>query len=279
MNRFGLIILFFFFYIHSVYTQNEVNDTNLVYQSTMLGVGGISIYDTYLSPLEYQGTNFGLIHEQTKMTGMLKQKVSAQHLFCLDFAKASNATETASDFSGFVSYSYGLHYRFKPAKNFQIFTGGQINGLLGIIYSDRNGNNPFAAKAHLNLNLSLIAAYRFQIKKQPFKIRYQVDMPCAGLMFSPHYGQSYYEISLGDNDDIFHLSSFGNQVTMKNMLSLEIPFNTYTLRLSYINNLYQTDVNSIETKIHSDSFFIGFSRDFFSVSGKSKNKTLNRVFD
>ncbi len=280
MNKYKILVLvFFLFVVRLGFTQEqEEKSINLVYQSTMLGVGNTSVYDTYLSPLPYSGTTFGLYHEQVRMTGLMHGNVSAQQLFNLDFSWTNNNTETASDYTGFIEYSYGLHYRFNPANNFQVFTGTQANGILGFIYNSRNGNNPATGKIHLNLNLSLIATYQFQIKSQPIKLRYQINSPFIGTMFSLHYGQSYYEVGLGDDDNLFHFASFHNQISMRNILSIEIPFNSTTLRLSYINNIYETDINHIQTRIHSNSFYIGFSKNFFSVPGKKINNKYKHVF-
>lgn len=264
------------------FSQEEEKESveNLVYRSTMFGIGGTSVYDSYLSAEKYTGTAVGLREERMSMTGIMSGNVSSQQIFKLDFSWSKNRADNATDYTGFVNYSYGLHYRFRPASNFQLFAGSQANGMLGFIYNTRNGNNPATAKAHVNLTLSGIAAYEFKIKSQPFKLRYQVDAPFAGVMFSQDYGQSYYEISLGNDDKLVHFASFHNQRILNNSLSLEIPFNSSTLRLTYINSLYETNVNELDTRINSNSFFIGFSKEFFSISGKKKVKgNYKRVFD
>lgn len=279
MNKIILHFLCMFCFLPCLAQENE-DPIRLTYQSTLLGIGKTSIYDTYLSNLEYKGTTVGLLHEQIRMTGILKGNVSAQHLFNLNFSWTDNEAETASDYSGFIDYAYGLHYRFRPAKNLQLFAGAQANGILGFIYNSRNGNNPATAKAHLNLNLSGIATYRFQVYSQPINLRYQVNAPFLGIMFSPHYGQSYYEISLGDDDHLVHFASYHNQVILRNSLSLEIPLDFITLRLMYVNSIYETRVNEIDTRIHNNSFMIGFSKEVFTVSGKKQAKgKYKRVFE
>ena len=271
-----------FFSVFPCFAQEQENSPiNLVYQSTMLGVGSTSVYDTYLSPImEYTGTIIDLSHEQIKMTGLMNGNVSAQHLFNLDFSWSNNRPGTASNYTTFIEYSYGLHYRFKPTTKLQLFVGPLADGMIGVIYNSRNGNNPATGKAHFNLHLSGIATYGFRINSQPVNIRYQMNFPFAGVMFSPHYGQSYYEISLGDSDNLAHFASFHNQTSMRNTLSVELPFNFMTLRLAYMNSIYETDINDLQTRIHSNSILIGFSKNFFSVPGKKSLKNnYKRVFE
>jgi hypothetical protein len=280
MNK--LIIYFLFLLVFFPCFAQEDEDEkpiNLTYQSTVIGIGGVSVYDTYLSPLEYKGATIGLFHEQMKMTDLMGGNVLAQHQFNLDFSWSDNNEETASDYTGFVEYNYGLFYRVKPMKDLMLFGGVQANALLGVVYNSRNGNNPATAKVHANLNFSGIAVYRFNIGSQPVNLRYQLNIPFVGAMFSPHFGQSYYEISLGDSDHLIYFSSFHNKVRLKNILTAEIPLNSATLRLTYVNNIYETDINDLQTRIHSNSFFIGLSKNFFSVRGEKKNKNYKRIFE
>jgi hypothetical protein len=230
--------------------------------------------------LEYNGNNVGLIYEQMKMTRLLKGAVAAQHRLNLEIAETTNPTGTATDYMGNLEYAYGSLYRFAPVWKIQFFAGANADALLGFIYNTRNGNNPVTAKANLNLNLSGMAAYQFRIKKQTIQLRYQINIPVAGIFFSPQFGQSYYEIGLGDNENLFHFASLHNQWMMRNFLSLELPFNSCTIRLAYMNWIYETSVNDLNTHISSNSFYIGFSKNLYIVSGKKQNNNQYRyVFE
>ena len=244
----------------------------LVYQSSMAGFGKTSVYDTYLSPIEYKGNDIALFHEQMKMTGLLNGNVSAQHLFNINFSWGDNEAGTATSYTGFLDYAYGLHYKFEPVEKLQLFAGGQANGLLGFIYNSRNGNNPATGKVHANLNLSAIASYRFNIKSQPIFLRYQASIPFAGIMYSPEFGQSYYEMSLGDRDQLTHFASFHNYLSLRNTFSVEIPVDRFTFRLSCINWMYETQINQLETRINRNSVLIGLSKNFYTVPYKKRSK-------
>ena len=245
----------------------------LVYQSSMVGYGKSSIYDAYLSPIEYKKNNdLGIYHEQMKMTGLLNNNIVSQHLFNVNFSWGDNETGTAATYTGFVDCAYGLYCKFDPINQFQFFVGGQVDGLLGFVYNSRNGNNPATGKAHVNLNLSGIASYSFNIKSQPISLRYQINIPSIGIMFSPEFGQSYYEIGLGDNDQLTHFASFHNYLSMRNIFSIEIPVDRFTFRLSYMNWIYETQINNLETRINQNSFYVGLSRNFYTVPHKKRLK-------
>jgi hypothetical protein len=252
----------------------------LTYQSTLLGIGKTNVYDSYLSPLLYKGVNIGLIYEQMKMTALWDGNVSAQHLFNLEVAETDNVSGTATDYAGSLEYGYGLHYRFQPVHKIRFFAGMQAGGLVGFIYNTRNGNNPATAKVNINLNASGMAAYRFQIRNQPVDLRYQLNIPLAGMLFSPEFGQSYYEIGMETGTPLMYFASFHNQLAMRNLFSVELPFASCTLRLAYMNWVYETQINDLDTHILSQSFYFGFSKQFYTVSGKKQTKNQYRsVFE
>ena len=282
INR-RILALFFLLsiFFSSAYAQNTSDESsiNLTYQSSLVGIGVASVYDTYLSPQTYTGINIGLLHEQVKMTGWMNERLSSQHLVLLDVSKVMNPPATNMEYTAFGEYGYAMHYRFEPAPHFQVFAGAQVNALFGVIYNIRNGNNPVSMKMNVNAGLSAIAAYRLRIKKQPLKLRYQVNMSTAGVLYSLHYGQSYYEISLGDDKHLFQFASFHNQLIMKNIATAELPFKRAILRLTYLNSLYETDVNDIQTKYYSNSFYIGVASNFFTLTGRKTNPKYKTVYE
>ena len=274
----GILIVFLLLAAFIVPFYCWAQTEKLTYQSTSVGFGSTEVYDTYLSPLKYTGSNLGLMYERMNMTGLMSGNISGQHLLNVEVAKTNNQTGTTSNYWGNLQYIYGLHYRFQPIQKLQLFAGTQADALIGAIYNTRNGNNPASAKANLNLNLSGIAAYSFKIKQQPVLVRYQLNIPFMGMLFAPQFGQSYYEMSLGVNQDLVHFASFHNQLAMRNLLSFELPFNFCTLRLSYLNWIYESKVNDLDTRIMSNSIYVGISKNFLTVSGRKKNN-YKTVFD
>ena len=245
----------------------------------MVGYGTSSVYDSYLSPLKYTGNNVGLYYEQMKNTGLMNGNVSAQYLFNTNYSWSKNSPGTASYYTGLIDFNYGLLYRLKPVEKWQFFAGMQAGGLVGFVYNTRNGNNPATGKAHLDLSLSAIADYKLRIKSQPVHLRYQLSLPFIGAMYSPQFGESYYEIGLGDTKNLVHLASFHNYISACNMLSAEIPLNTLTLRFSYLFSFYETRINDLDTQLITNTFYVGFSQNFFVVSGKQKKNNYRYVYE
>jgi hypothetical protein len=229
--------------------------------------------------LKYTGNNAGLHYEQMKNTDLMNGNIFAQHLLNANYSWSKNNTGTASYYTGLLEENYGLLYRLKPADKWQVFAGMQAGGLLGFVYNTRNGNNPATGKAHLNLNLSAIANYKLQIRSTPVNLRYQISLPFAGVMYSPQFGQSYYEIGLGVTDHLVHLASFHNYLSVRNILSAEVPLNKSTLVFSYHFSFYETRINDLDTRLINNTFYIGFSSNFFVVQGKQKKDNYRYVYE
>ena len=282
-NKIALYLLPFTFYLSPFafclpcFSQDA--PISLTYEAISLGYGTGSVYDSYLSPLKYTGNNVGLIYEKMNHTGLMNGNVAAQHIFNVNYSWTGNNSGTASYYSGFVDYNYGLLYRLNPLDKMQVFAGMQVGGMLGFVYNTRNGNNPATGKAHLDLSLSAMANCKWHIRSQPVYLRNQISLPFIGAMYSPQFGESYYEIGLGDTKDLVHFSSFHNHFSVRNMLSAEIPLNSLTLRFSYLFSFYETRINDLDTRWITNTFYIGFSTNFFVVKGKQKKNNYRYVFD
>ena len=149
---------------------------------------------------------------------------------------------------------------------------------MGFVYSTRNGNNPATGKAHIDLSLSAIVNYKLKIRSQPISLRNQLSIPFIGAMYSPQFGQSYYEIGLGATDNLVHFASFHNYFSARNMLSAEIPLKAFTLLFSYHFSFYETRINDLDTQFINNTFYIGFSSNFFVVRGKQKKDNYRYVY-
>ena len=256
---------------HGIYAQADLQLANrYVMRATTYGMGYTNIYDTYLSPQEYKGVDFRISRETMRMTKLLNGNVSVQNFFQANIGYTHNRAENNNTFNGLVNWNYGLHYQFRITENFKLLTGAlaDING--GFVYNLRNTNNPASARAFINLDASAMAIWHAKIKKYPLTFRYQVNVPVAGVMFSPHYGQSYYEIfTLGNSDGVIQFTSLHNQPSVRQILSVDFPVRYAKLRLSYMADLQQSDVNNIQTHTYSHVFMVGFVKDMYLIRNKN----------
>jgi len=266
----------FVIFLHLLFPLVGQTDTGSAYsinEGTLIGIGGYRIKNTYLSPLDYTGTGIRIVNERMKIVSLADYHVSSQQLLDIDFSSVSNPAGTVAAMTGFIDYSFGYHYRFQPAADLKILTGASVKGMFGFVYNTQSANNPIATHVDLDLNASAIGIYTFRIKNFPLTVRFQTDIPLTGILFTPNYGQSYYEIfGLGNTSGTIGFSSLHNKWVMRNFLSVDISVWKFTLRTGYLNNIYATNINDIQTQYISHSLMIGLVREFVSFSGKNLRK-------
>lgn len=245
--------------------------TRFVTRATMYGAGFTNVYDTYLSPQEYKGVDFRILRESMRMTKWMDGNVSLQSFFQADFGYTHNRVDNNNSFSGLANWNYGLHYNFRITPNFKLLAGGLIDLNGGFVYNLRNGNNPAQARAYVNLDASGMAIWDLKIKNYPISLRYQVNLPFAGVMFSPNYGQSYYEIfTLGNWGGVINFTSLHNQPSVRQMLTVDFPVGKAKMRLAYLWDAQQSKVNDIRTHTYSHVFMVGFVKELFLIRDRKK---------
>lgn len=241
------------------------------------GIGAANMYDTYLSPLEYKGTSIRLSYEQMRRTMWFNYKFYKQQIFDLELALGDNPAKNATDYFFQFNYRIGGHYDifqspFIGNSFFRLGVGGLWDTSLGVLYNDRNGNNPASARANSNLDLSVQAS----LKIKNIAVRWQLDTPMIGILFSPEYGQSYYEISLGNSAKVVNFASLHNQRALRNYITVDIPIKSYIIRAGYLGSYYQTKVHNLQTHHYTHSFVLGFPLEGIKYR---RSKASNNYWD
>lgn len=241
-------------------------------RSTMFGIGGTNRLETYLSPLEYTGPEVRFMRESIRMTRMWGGRVSTQQFYEGNFSYSKNPTKDSEYLSGDIDWRIGWHYNWTPLPALRLMAGLQTGLNCGFVYNTSNGNNPAQGKLSTNIAASGMAIYRFNWLRRRFSVRYQFDMPLAGLMFSPNYGQSYYEIfSLGHYDRNVCFTWPGNAPCFSQLLTVDVPIGSGTLRLGYRCDIRQSHVNNLKSHTWSNLFMIGFVKHFRLVKQRDND--------
>lgn len=245
--------------------------------SFVLGIGSSHQLDTYLSPLNYTGYQVSFVRETLRMTGLAHRRVSFQTLWQGTFSQTSNISGTATDWGGHIGYDALWHYNWTPVQGLRLMAGGAIGADAGVLYNSRGGNNPAQGRVNIDLSASVMAIYKFQLWKQDLSLRYQANMPVAGVMFSPQFGQSYYEIGGGYADGNACFSYPGNAFSLWQQLTVDIPVGKYVvIRTGYLCDIRQSHVHGIKMHDRSHSFMIGFVKHFRKV-GREKRKVSDVI--
>lgn len=234
----------------------------IITNTRLVGVGGVNILDTYLSPEKYRGTELRYI-SQTIREREGKQWVRLiEHQGYVSYSQ--NRADNGNEMAGMYDFSYGLlrNWTFFDGK-LDVKVGGKADAAIGFLYNTKNGNNPAQARFNIDVAPVVMATYHFNVKKMPLALRYEVSSPLCGLMFSPNFGQSYYEIfSKGDYDHNIVPTTFIVTPSLRQMLSVDFTIKKTTIRVGYLGDWRQSKVNGLKYHSYSNLFMIGLTRRF-----------------
>jgi hypothetical protein len=239
-----------------------VTAQNLYTKTTQVGLGSTGILDTYLSQEKFSDMGLTVLstsekqkREDSPWTTMREHEVNISMVS----DRSGNRDETHFGYNFF----YGRQYKWKMGRRLQLQAGGMLNTEIGAIYNTSNTNNPVNARLSMQLMPTGTAAYDITLWRRTLRLRYEAQLPLAGFMFSPNYGQSYYEMfSLGNYDHNVVATSFVNAPTWRQQLSAEYPVTRrLTLRIGYLGHYQQSHVNNLKTHIYNHRFMIGIVKN------------------
>ena len=240
-----------------------------VNEATMISLGSRYVKNTYLSDVGYDGVGIGVTNERMRLIG---DRWSQRRTFRINLASIRNPAGTSSGYAAFIDYSYSLHRRLETSVDgLRLLVGGTGRYLLGTAYRSQGGNNPAALHVEGDLRLSAAILYSFDLgrRRYPITVRWQADLPLVGVFFSPHYGQSYYEIfTLGHRAGTLRLGSLHNRFALRSLLTADVPVGPWTMRIGYEADVYQSHTNGIRTHYFGSSMLIGMAKEFIPFSGK-----------
>ncbi len=239
-------------------------------------IGSSHIADTYLSPLKYSGWSTALNYERMQAMKFSPEKWLMRLNARVAFNKAENPARNASMLDIDINVSWGMLLHWHRPQGITLMAGGSTGVAGGAFYNARNSNNPASAKASWTVNALAGAVWNGNFHGLPLCARYLIEMPLAGIFFSPQYDELYYEIYLGNHSGLLHGAWPGNYLRLDNLATLDMRFGGTILRIGYRGTILSSKACNIVTRKVTHTLVVGLPTEWLSLSAR-RNRGLENA--
>jgi len=231
--------------------------------ANIIGVGSSRILDTYINQEKYSGLGFTYLYIKERAKTDRRWNSIIEHEIDLSTTKDRSKDNQMMEGNYYLYWGLYRHWQLFDDR-LLVQAGGLANANLGFLYDTTSSNNPAQGRLSLNIMPSAVANYRFPLFGQQFALRYELNVPLIGVMFSPNYGQSYYEIfNRGNYDHNIVPTTFVSAPTFRQMLSIDWRASEkWSLRVGYLGNYQQAQVNNLKQHVYAHRVMIGIVRHF-----------------
>lgn len=245
-------------YITAVVLSLSMHHTRAQEVATQLALGATDNLDTYLSPEKYSGFQGRFMSEVVRSSAKRPMAYILIHEGTM--ASTHNRAETASEISGGYDFSYTAARRFNMAHDrLRLLVGAMAHYSVGFAYNTRtSSNNPAQGYMSVDIGPHVMLNYDFTLWGKAMRVNWEARLPLVGVMFSPNYGQSYYEIfNRGDYDHNIVVTSVAVP-QLRHHISLDIPFSARcALRVGYLGDYRQAKPNNLKQHNYYNAATIG----------------------
>lgn len=253
---------------------DSVQTLRPVTSSYSVEYGAASTLDTYLSPLRYQGSTITLNGSWLKAMRQNPRRLIMAFDASIGLESQLSPARNSRLYDFSLDFSWSMMYRWRPIEHFQVGVGGGAALNIGALYLARNSNNPVSARASVDVTANAMASYSLHIGRLPVRLIDRVSIPMVGAFFSPEYGETYYEIYLGNHAGLAHCGWWGNHFRIDNLLAADISLGTVALRVGYHFDFSSGKVHDIVTRHTTHSLVIGLTHDSLNITGLDKSQNI-----
>lgn len=222
-----------------------------------LEIGSRRVVQTYLSPVRYDGLDIALSGFWTKALPFNPRHWQMTFDFRANYSSLRNPAGTASMIDLHAGFHWGMAWHTMIPGGVTLGAGGVAGLWGGLDWLTRNGNNPVAADFAAGIGAQFLASRPVMIGRLPVVVSERLILPLASGFFMPEYGETYYEIYLGNHHGLAHFGWPGNRMGLDNLIGVTLDLGRTALQVGYRYSMQSADANHLHARFHSHSLVVG----------------------
>lgn len=222
-----------------------------------IGFGGRSAIAQYISPMAYSGAEISLTGDFTKTMRFSPEKAVMYFHGEIAYSSLGNSAHTAKMTGIDAGFRWQMRWMLRLNDDFIVTAGGGIGLSGGALAILRNSNNPVNISIRAAIEGGGSVSKKFRIGRIPAIAAESFSFPLLGAFFMPEYGETFYEIYLGNKRGLAHFGYPGNCAGLDNEISISLDLGNTAVQLGYLLRINNTFANNLKTKSISNIFVMG----------------------
>lgn len=223
-----------------------------------LEIGRRSAVSRYLAPVTYAGAEYAAAGKWVKAMPFAPERALMEFDGRVSGAYSllnprKNSSMQALD----AEFDWNMRAWWQLPEGFTLSVGGGIEMEAGVLALLKNSNNPVSVNVAAALGLAASASWTHKFGKLPVVASLNLRSPLLGAFYMPGYGETYYEMYVGNHSGLVHCGFPGNRGKVMMSLSVMLDFGKTAMEIGYRLNWQRATANNLVYRSFGNFFTLG----------------------
>ncbi len=223
-----------------------------------LEIGRRMVVSRYLAPVEYAGTEYAVAGAWWKAMPFAPERAMMQFDTRISGATTLLNPRKNTSMQGLdVEFDWNMRAWWQLPQGFRVSVGGGMELDAGVLALLKNSNNPASVNVAASLGAAASASWTHRFGRLPVRADIYLRAPLLGAFYMPGYGETYYEMLVGNHSGLVHCGWPGNHRKLDMHLTIRLDFGRTAMEVGYRYHFQRTQANNLVQRTLSNSFTIG----------------------
>ena len=223
-----------------------------------LEFGRRSVVSQYLAPVTYAGTRYAVSGRWEKCMPFAPQSAMMAFEAHVDGALSLlNPRQNSSMQAIDADFAWNMRGWWRLPQGFAVSAGGGLEVEAGALALLKNINNPVSVNVAAAVEAAASVSWTHRFWRVPTVVTLNLRTPLLGAFYMPGYGETYYEMYLGNHAGLVHCGWPGNRRKVNLHLGIRLDLGRTAMELGYRLDWQRASANNLVYRSSTNAFTIG----------------------